>query len=228
MKALSIRQPWASMIVLGFKPVENRSWKSNFRGRMKIHAGKKFDHQGAAWIIETFPDLQEQVLAAKKLCGGIVGAVTMTDCVEHFDSPWFFGPRGFVFEDPEQTVFQPFKGRLNFFDAPPDPEKPFTTDQAAEQAVKWCKAHPGWQRICDIEDTDSLYEQWEDLPYRARKFWENECRSDPKGSWQRFETAKSKVPTGFISGAGFFYDNALDVPACHNMMMVFKTGVENG
>jgi hypothetical protein len=71
-------------------------------------------------------------------------------------------------------------------------------------------------------------EQWEDLPYRARKFWENECRSDPKGSWQRFETAKSKVPTGFISGAGFFYDNALDVPACHNMMMVFKTGVENG
>jgi hypothetical protein len=38
-------------------------------------------------------------------------------------------------------------------------------------------------------------------------------------------TAKSKVPTGFISGAGFFYDNALDVPAFHNLMMVFKTGI---
>ncbi|MFO8231819.1 MAG: ASCH domain-containing protein, partial [Longimonas sp.] len=64
MKTLSIRQPWASMIVLGLKPVENRSWKSNFRGRIKIHAGKKFDQEGATWIIETFPDLQEHVLAA--------------------------------------------------------------------------------------------------------------------------------------------------------------------
>jgi hypothetical protein len=222
MKALSIRQPWASMIVLGLKPVENRSWKSNFRGRMLIHAGKKFDQEGANWVIETFPDLQEHVLAAKNLCGGFIGAVTMADCVEHFDSPWFFGPRGFVFEDPESFDLQPFKGRLGFFDAPPDPEKQFTTDQAAEHALKWCKNHPGWQRICDIEDPDTLYEQWGDLSPRIRRAWETEYRSDAKDAWQEFGTAKCKVPTGFVSGAGFFYDNLLDVPAFHNSMMVFK------
>lgn len=188
-----------------------------------IHAGKKFDHEGAAWIIETFPDLQKQVLAAKELCGGIIGTVKMTDCVEHFDSPWFFGPRGFVFEDPKQTVFQPFKGQLGFFDAPPDPDKAFTTDQASEHAVRWCSAHPGWQRICDLEDSDSFYEKWEDLPSRTRRAWETEYRSDAKDAWQEFGTAKCKVPTGFISGAGFFYKKAIDVPAFHNMMMVFKT-----
>jgi len=33
MKAISIRQPWATMIAAGIKNVENRSWPSIYRGR---------------------------------------------------------------------------------------------------------------------------------------------------------------------------------------------------
>lgn len=38
MKTLSIRQPWASLIVKGFKDVENRSWRTPIRGEIAIHA----------------------------------------------------------------------------------------------------------------------------------------------------------------------------------------------
>lgn len=38
MKALSIKQPWASLIAHGIKNIENRTWKTHFRGRIYIHA----------------------------------------------------------------------------------------------------------------------------------------------------------------------------------------------
>ena len=40
MKALSIRQPWAWLIVNGHKDIENRSWPTRFRGPVLIHAAK--------------------------------------------------------------------------------------------------------------------------------------------------------------------------------------------
>lgn len=40
MKALSIRQPWAWLIVNGFKDIENRSWHTKYRGPVLIHASK--------------------------------------------------------------------------------------------------------------------------------------------------------------------------------------------
>lgn len=48
--ALSIQQPWAWLLVNGFKPVENRSWPTKVRGRIAIHAGKKFDYEGYRWV----------------------------------------------------------------------------------------------------------------------------------------------------------------------------------
>jgi hypothetical protein len=43
MKALTIREPWASMIVIGAKRIETRSWSTAHRGRIAIHAGKAED-----------------------------------------------------------------------------------------------------------------------------------------------------------------------------------------
>ena len=40
MKALSIRQPWAWLIIKGHKDIENRSWPTAFRGRVLVHAAK--------------------------------------------------------------------------------------------------------------------------------------------------------------------------------------------
>jgi len=40
MKCISIIQPWASLIIIGAKKIETRSWATKFRGRLLIHASK--------------------------------------------------------------------------------------------------------------------------------------------------------------------------------------------
>ena len=119
MKALSIRQPWASLIMAGIKPVENRTWKTNFRGRIWIHAGKRYDYDGEHWIMNNFkydPVTARVLTAARGLRGGLLGTADLVDCVTEHPSEWFVGPYGFVFTDPRQSEFRPYIGRLNFFD----------------------------------------------------------------------------------------------------------------
>jgi hypothetical protein len=41
MKALSIKQPWAQLIIMGAKDVENRNRSTNFRGRFAVHVSLK-------------------------------------------------------------------------------------------------------------------------------------------------------------------------------------------
>lgn len=113
MKTLSIRQPWAYMIVRGYKPVENRSWITRHRGPTLIHAGQKFDHEGLDFIKQTFPEIP---LPTQWDLGGIVGKANLTDCVTGMDSKWFFGDYGFVFENAEELPFKPCKGQLGFFE----------------------------------------------------------------------------------------------------------------
>lgn len=42
MKAITVKQPWAWAIRWGFKPVENRSQRTAYRGKLAIHAGLGF------------------------------------------------------------------------------------------------------------------------------------------------------------------------------------------
>ena len=44
MKALTILQPWASLIAIGAKKIETRSWPTKYRGPIAIHAGKEMWH----------------------------------------------------------------------------------------------------------------------------------------------------------------------------------------
>jgi len=132
MKALSIRQPWAWLITHGWKPVENRTRKSNYRGPLYIHAGKgmtRDDYAACMIFIAAFERRQERVPAWDVLrseCGGIVGRVNMVGCIEKpFDTTWtaksivnnyFTGPYGWLMQDAEVLPFFPCKGQLNFFE----------------------------------------------------------------------------------------------------------------
>lgn len=115
-KALSIRQPWAWLIVNGYKDVENRSWWTRFRGEFFVHAGKKFDRPSYDAVREHYPHIEMPTPEEfKKMCGGLVGVATITDCVKEMDSPWFFGEYGFVIENARPIEFQEVKGQLGFF-----------------------------------------------------------------------------------------------------------------
>ena len=113
MKALSIRQPFAWLIVNGFKDVENRTRPAHFRGRFLIHAAKKY---GAAERVKH----QHGILIPPDLpLGGIVGEAEVVDCVEgHHPSPWFKGPYAFVLRNARPLPFRALPGRLSFFDVP--------------------------------------------------------------------------------------------------------------
>lgn len=47
-RVLSVRRPWANLIVAGHKDVENRSWTTRYRGLLVVHAGATWESAGAA------------------------------------------------------------------------------------------------------------------------------------------------------------------------------------
>jgi hypothetical protein len=112
--ALSIQQPWAWLIVHGYKPVENRDWPTKIRGTIGVHAGKKFDREGYEWVRRAFPKIPMPVPGEFEM-GGIVGSTVIIDCVEGFASPWFVGHYGFVLDDSKPLPLMPCRGMLGFF-----------------------------------------------------------------------------------------------------------------
>ncbi|WP_276199017.1 hypothetical protein [Chelatococcus sp. XZ-Ab1] len=120
--ALSVRQPWAYCLAVGWKPVENRSWhKPNpalkFRGPFAIHASTGMTRDEYADCADLCARLGFALPAPGDLLrGGIVGVATIVDIVREFDSRWFFGPCGLVIADARPADFIPVGGRLGFFD----------------------------------------------------------------------------------------------------------------
>lgn len=74
MKVLTIRQPWASLIMTGYKRFEFRSWKTNYKGDLLIHAGKTVDKEAAERLKKYLPE--------ELPLGQILGKVTVVDCVK--------------------------------------------------------------------------------------------------------------------------------------------------
>jgi hypothetical protein len=111
MLTLSIQQPWAWAICYAGKDVENRTWKTGVRGEILIHASKRIDRDGIDYLhmFRVNPPGLYQT-------GGIVGIAEICDCVDHYDSKWFFGPYGFVLRNQRPVKFMPCKGQLGFFD----------------------------------------------------------------------------------------------------------------
>lgn len=132
MKALSIRQPWAWLIVNGHKDIENRSWPCYRRGPIVIHASKGMTHDEYDDVFDAldptciFGDERLKTLDIKLPSfealerGGIVGIANIVDNLTASKSPWFFGPHGFLLRDIRPLPFIPFKGALGFFDVPDD------------------------------------------------------------------------------------------------------------
>jgi len=112
--AISIRQPWAWLIVHGHKDIENRVWRTHFRGKVLIHAGKAWGRAEKDDRDEV--ELQFGIRIPEVLpLGGLVGTAEITDCVTKSDSPWFNGPYGFVLANAIPMEFVPCKGELMFF-----------------------------------------------------------------------------------------------------------------
>lgn len=73
MKVLTIKQPFASLIASGLKEYEFRSWKTNYRGELLIHAGKSVDKEA----MERF-----EFYHLDYPTGCIIAKARLTDCVK--------------------------------------------------------------------------------------------------------------------------------------------------
>lgn len=129
MKALTICQPYAHLIVTGKKRVENRTWPTRYRGPLVIHAGKSWD-----WMPRASMTDAEMVnhFGAVLPFGVMVGLSTLVDCLplheilagkhdarypwirehEHTNGPWCW-----VLENVEPLKeLIPYRGKQGLFD----------------------------------------------------------------------------------------------------------------
>ena len=91
MKALTIKQPWAELIISSLKDVENRSRLTHFRGRFAVHAGLRradFEDLGLEAMPKTLRKPIEQAWERHSNPGRVIGTVELVDCVQDSRSPW--------------------------------------------------------------------------------------------------------------------------------------------
>lgn len=126
MKAISIKQPWASLIVHGIKDIENRTWRTNFRGRVLIHAagshGRKFSvNLSDAQTRAAFATIAKETMFGNMPFGSIIGSVEIIDCVQNHPSIWVEkGAYNWVLANPilYENPIENVKGKLSFWDYP--------------------------------------------------------------------------------------------------------------
>ncbi|QEL13621.1 ASCH domain-containing protein [Limnoglobus roseus] len=126
LSALSVRQPWAGLIIAGVKRIEVRSWLTTHRGPLLIHAAKIRDER---------PEVERWVTPAlRPICaisGGVIGLVELIDCLEyrraaefeadqllHRNAPAWFRPGatfGFRLARPVAIPFHSCPGQTRFF-----------------------------------------------------------------------------------------------------------------
>lgn len=74
MKVLTIKQPWATLIMQGDKKYEFRSWQTKYRGELLIHAGKSVDKEAIKRLGKYLPE--------NLPLGKILGKVRLVDCIK--------------------------------------------------------------------------------------------------------------------------------------------------
>lgn len=74
MKTITIKQPWATLIMQGDKRFEFRNWQTAYRGELLIHAGKSIDKEAIKRL--------EKYLPKELPLGKILGKLRLVDCIK--------------------------------------------------------------------------------------------------------------------------------------------------
>jgi len=135
MKALSVLQPWAWALIHGPKRVENRTWRTSYRGPLLIHAGLSRRLFGRGLNLEAVgperlfvPEAKVEALlpglppVEQLTFGSIVGLVQLVDVCRFEDvgaDPFAEGPWCWLLERPQPLAKPiPWRGFPGLFDVP--------------------------------------------------------------------------------------------------------------
>jgi hypothetical protein len=128
--ALSIKQPWASLVLRGLKTIEIRKWNTPRRGRIYIHTGQIADDREEGWDC-----VPRKVDSLVKKRGGLIGSVELVDVIRYTTvedfradaalhcngADWFVPPvlYGFRLCEPRIEPFRSIPGNVRFFKVKP-------------------------------------------------------------------------------------------------------------
>lgn len=130
MRILTVKQPWAHLIIHGAKNVENRTWKTDYRGPIAIHAGlTPVGKDEPVWgMIEIKDEETGEVSTPELDYGKIIGVVELVECIDftkvhplNFATKWAEGPWVWVFRNKvalEEPI--PMTGGLGLRELHPD------------------------------------------------------------------------------------------------------------
>ena len=121
-KALTLHQPWASLVAIGAKDYETRDWDTDYRGPLAIHAGRNVESLGlfeedpffdvlrnaGYGIPEDLPLGAVICIATLEDCLSTNGMVPMTEPEASFGN---FGPDRFMWKLANVKRFDPIKAR---------------------------------------------------------------------------------------------------------------------
>ena len=121
LKCLSLRQPYADLVVTGRKTIETRKWNTNFRRKFLVHASKTIDKESAASF---------NIDCSKAIKGAAIGLAFLYDVKKYTNSEDFLADKekhfGLRFSKPKYGFLLrganklnksvPMIGRLGFFD----------------------------------------------------------------------------------------------------------------
>lgn len=94
-RCLTVKQPWAGLLALGVKTVENRVWVTTYRGPLWIHSSKQDDLPGWSWLRGHWDEVVEGLIVSELDLqmsetlyrrGQVLGRVELEDC-----RPWSEG-----------------------------------------------------------------------------------------------------------------------------------------
>lgn len=130
LKAISVKQPFSSLICFGEKKIEVRSWPTSYRGRLLICASK-MPYSGAMLAPDALrskiSDAREYLNYFKTMfpLGVMVGMVDLVDCrkmvredSKHALIDYIPGAYSWVLENPIEVQPEPIIGKLSFFEVP--------------------------------------------------------------------------------------------------------------
>ena len=117
MKALSLKQPFAELVVSGRKTIEIRKWNTKFRGEFYIHAS-----------MQEYKNAMEKFGFNSLEKGAIIGKATLVEVKKYENDDEFvkdknkhlatkdYGKYGFLLENPQRINPIKFKGKLGFWE----------------------------------------------------------------------------------------------------------------
>lgn len=126
MKVLSIKEPYATLIANGVKKIETRSWKTNYRGEIFIHASKKefnkksVKNQLLGELIKDMDMNPGYIICRAKLVDSVYMDQEFIDRIkknknEYVCGDYQIGRYGWILEDIQRIEKIPAKGKLNIW-----------------------------------------------------------------------------------------------------------------